>query len=46
VTTTREVATDFAKMTVDKPFLFALRDTASGLVLLTGFVENPKGPAS
>jgi serine protease inhibitor len=46
VTTTREVATDFVKMTVDKPFLFALRDTASGLVLLTGFVENPKGPAS
>jgi serpin B len=46
VTTTREVATDFVKMSVDKPFLFALRDTASGLVLLTGFVENPKDPAS
>jgi serpin B len=42
VTTTRAVATDFAKVTVDKPFLFALRDAASGLVLLTGYVASPK----
>ena len=42
VTTTRAIATDYVKMLVDKPFLFALRDAASGLVLLTGYVANPK----
>ncbi len=46
VTTTRAIATDFAKVVVDKPFLFALRDAATGLVLLTGYVANPKDPAS
>jgi serine protease inhibitor len=42
VTTTRAIATDFAKVAVDKPFLFALRDAATGLVLLTGYVANPR----
>jgi len=42
VTTTRAIASDFVKMTVDKPFLFALRDASNGLVLLTGYVANPK----
>jgi serine protease inhibitor len=46
VTTTRAIATDFVKMVVDKPFLFALRDAQSGLVLLTGYVDNPKDAAS
>jgi serine protease inhibitor len=46
VMTTRAVATDFVKMTVDKPFMFALRDAQSGLVLLTGYVDNPKDSAS
>ena len=46
VTTTRAVTTDFVKMLVDKPFLFALRDAASGLVLLTGYVANPKDSSS
>jgi serine protease inhibitor len=46
VTTTRAVTTDFVKMLVDKPFLFALRDAASGLVLLTGYVANPKDSES
>ncbi len=46
VTTTRAIATDFAKVVIDKPFLFALRDAATGLVLLTGYVANPKDPAS
>jgi serpin B len=45
VTTTRGAASDFLKMVVDKPFLFALRDAQSGLVLLTGYVDNPKGGA-
>jgi hypothetical protein len=38
----RAIPADFVKMTVDKPFVFALRDAASGLVLLTGYVDNPK----
>ena len=46
VMTTRAVATDFVKMTVDKPFMFALRDAQSGLVLLTGYVDNPNDSAS
>ena len=32
---------DHVRMTVDKPFLFALRDRKSGLVLLTGYVGTP-----
>jgi serine protease inhibitor len=46
VTTTRSVETDFVKMLVDKPFLFALRDAATGLVLLAGYVDNPRDSAS
>jgi serine protease inhibitor len=46
VTTTRAIATDYVKMLVDKPFVFALRDAASGLVLLTGYVANPKDSSS
>jgi serine protease inhibitor len=46
VTTTRAIATDFVKMVVDKPFFFALRDAQSGLMLLTGYVDNPKDAAS
>ena len=46
VTTTRAITTDFVKVMVDKPFLFALRDAASGLVLLTGYVANPKDSGS
>jgi serpin B len=45
VTTTRGAASDFLKMVVDKPFLFALRDTQSGLVPLMGYVDNPRGGA-
>jgi serine protease inhibitor len=29
------------KMTVDKPFVFALRDQKTGLILLMGYVGNP-----
>ena len=30
-------------MVVDKPFLFALRDQTSGLILLAGYVGDPTG---
>jgi serine protease inhibitor len=46
VTTTRAIDGDFVKMTVDKPFVFALRDAATGLVLLTGYVDNPQDAAA
>jgi serine protease inhibitor len=29
------------KMIVDKPFMFALRDQKTGLILLMGYVGNP-----
>jgi serpin B len=35
------------KVTVDKPFVFALRDRQSGLILLSGYVGRiPNGPAA
>ncbi len=42
VTTTRSIAMDdHVKMIVDKPFVFALRDQKSGLILLMGYVGTP-----
>jgi hypothetical protein len=41
--TKRSFTADFVKMTVDKPFLFALRDQTSGLILLAGYVGDPTG---
>jgi serine protease inhibitor len=42
VVTTRSLAAhDHVKLVVDKPFMFALRDQKSGLVLFTGFVSAP-----
>jgi serine protease inhibitor len=42
VVTTRSLgAHDHVKLVVDKPFMFALRDQKSGLVLFTGFVRAP-----
>src|SRR5262249_6132916 len=46
VVTSRGVALDYVKMMVDKPFMFALRDAETGLVLLTGYVGNAKVLAS
>jgi serine protease inhibitor len=43
VVTKRSFTADFVKMTVDKPFLFALRDQTSGLILLAGYVGDPTG---
>lgn len=39
--TSRSAESEIVKMTVDKPFLFALRDMQSGLVVLAGYVTDP-----
>jgi serine protease inhibitor len=44
VTATRSAVTSptkYVKMIVDKPFMFALRDRRTGLVLLQGYVAKP-----
>ncbi|MCC6781070.1 MAG: hypothetical protein IT537_31240 [Hyphomicrobiales bacterium] len=41
VTTIRSTASDLVRITFDRPFLFALRDVESGLVLLAGYVGQP-----
>jgi serpin B len=41
VITTRSMPTDYVKMVVDKPFVFALRDGRTGLILLAGYVGRP-----
>jgi serine protease inhibitor len=42
VLTTRSLATsDHVQMIVDKPFMFALRDQSTGLVLFMGYVGTP-----
>jgi serpin B len=44
VVATRSAATapdQYVKMVVDKPFVFALRDKPTGLVLLQGYVGEP-----
>jgi serpin B len=46
VTTTRALQTDFVKMTVDKPFLLALRERSTGLILLAGYVGRPAAAAA
>jgi serpin B len=43
VVTARGLSSDLVKMVVDKPFLFALRDQRSGLVLILGYVGDPTG---
>lgn len=44
VTTLRSISpeADYVKMAIDKPFLFALRDQRTGLILLAGYVGEPK----
>jgi serpin B len=42
VVATRSLAPDdHVKMIVDKPFVFALRDVKTGLILMTGYVGSP-----
>jgi serine protease inhibitor len=40
----RPEPTDRIRMVVDKPFMFALRDRETGLILLTGYVGRPQTP--
>jgi serine protease inhibitor len=46
VMATRSLADEYVKMTVDKPFVFALRDQKTGLLLLTGYVGSPPPTAA
>jgi serine protease inhibitor len=45
VTTTRSISpqSEYIKMVVDKPFVFALRDQRTGLLLLIGYIGQPGG---
>jgi serpin B len=38
---TRSAAGPFVKMIADKPFMFALREATSGLIIVAGYVANP-----
>jgi serpin B len=42
VVATRSAEPEFVKFTADKPFVFALRDQRSGLILLSGYIGNPQ----
>jgi len=37
----RAMEVGLVKMIADKPFIFALRDAASGLIIVAGYVANP-----
>jgi serpin B len=41
VTATRSLEGNFLKMVVDKPFVFALRNTTTGLIAVAGYVAKP-----
>lgn len=41
IMTTRSMPADFVKIVIDKPFVFALRDSGTGLMLLAGYVGRP-----
>jgi serine protease inhibitor len=41
VTVERGAGADYIRMVVDKPFVFALRDAATGLILAAGYVGQP-----
>jgi len=42
VTTTRSFEGGYVKMIVDKPFLFGLRDAATGLMIMAGYIGRPE----
>jgi serine protease inhibitor len=41
VATMRSLVLDYVKMVADKPFVFALRDRQTGLILLSGYIGRP-----
>jgi serine protease inhibitor len=45
VTADRAVRSNYVKFAADKPFMFALRDAATGLILVAGYVANPMAGA-
>jgi serpin B len=42
----RGVDPNYVKMVVDKPFMFALRDNTTGLILIAGYVGQPSALAT
>jgi serpin B len=45
VTAERGVPTNYVKLVIDRPFMFALRDARTGLVVVAGYVAIPMAPA-
>ncbi len=46
VSAVRSASSDTVRISFDKPFLFALRDAESGLVLLEGYVGDPRSTSA
>jgi serine protease inhibitor len=44
VAATRSIENDFVKLTIDKPYVFALRDSTTGLIVVAGYVARPDAP--
>ena len=44
VTALRSMEMNFVKLVADKPFVFALRDATTGLIIVAGYVANPVTP--
>jgi serine protease inhibitor len=44
VTALRSMQANFVKLVADKPFVFALRDATTGLIIVAGYVANPVTP--
>ncbi|HLN07751.1 MAG TPA: serpin family protein [Xanthobacteraceae bacterium] len=42
VIATRSAEPEFVKLTADKPFVFALRDQRTGLIVVCGYIGNPQ----
>ena len=41
VTASRSIETRFTNFVADRPFLFALNDRVTGLILMSGYIANP-----
>jgi serine protease inhibitor len=46
VIATRSAEPEFVKLTADKPFVFALRDQRTGLIVVCGYIGNPQPHAA
>jgi serpin B len=46
VLATRSIENGYVRMIVDKPFVFALRDATTGLIIIAGYVGRPDAAAS